>query len=303
MTHSTPILENTAVTGGFGRCLDFVELTKPRIVFMVVLTTLVGFYLAAETIPGYLLLLSTLAGTALAAGGTLALNEFMEREVDALMDRTRHRPLPAGRVQPGEALIFGMALAASGLLVLVFAVNLLSGCLAGMIIGSYLFIYTPLKQKSWLSGLFGAIPGALPPVIGWTAAQEALGPGAWVLFGILFFWQVPHTLAIGRLYRHDFAKAGIQFLSVIDLDGAATGRQAISHALALVAVSLLPAMLGLAGLYYFLAALVLGGAFLSCNIALAVSRSLRDARRLLIASLIYLPLLLAVLALDRAGLW
>ncbi len=288
-----------AFTGGYRRALDFLELTKPRVSLMVLVTMFVGFYLGSEHGAGYLRLIETLIGTALAAGGTLALNQFLERHADALMARTRHRPLPDGRMQPTEALLFGVGLTAAGLLILALTVNALSALVTASIVGSYLFIYTPLKQRSSLCGIVGAVPGALPPVIGWTAATGGLSIEAWVLFAIMFFWQIPHTLAIARLYRDDFAKAGIQFLPVIESDGWTTGRQIITHSLALLVVSLLPTLLGLAGTVYFLAALLLGSGFLWYGIGLAISQSLAAARRLLLASLIYLPLLLVVMALDR----
>jgi len=288
-----------AFTGGYRRALDFLELTKPRVSLMVLVTMFVGFYLGSEHGAGYLRLIETLIGTALAAGGTLALNQFLERRADALMARTRHRPLPDGRMQPTEALLFGVGLAAAGLLILALTVNALSALVTASIVGSYLFIYTPLKQRSSLCGMVGAVPGALPPVIGWTAATGSLSVEAWVLFAIMFLWQIPHTLAIARLYRDDFAKAGIRFLPVVESDGWTTGRQVITHSLALLVVSLLPTLLGLAGTVYFLAALLLGSGFLWYGIGLAISQSLAAARRLLLASLIYLPLLLVVMALDR----
>lgn len=290
-----------AFTGGYRRALDFLELTKPRVSLMVLVTMFVGFYLGSEHGAGYLRLIETLIGTALAAGGTLALNQFLERHADALMARTRHRPLPDGRMQPTEALLFGVGLVAAGLLILALTVNALSALVTASIVGSYLFIYTPLKQRSSLCGVVGAVPGALPPVIGWTAATGGLSIEAWVLFAIMFLWQIPHTLAIARLYRDDFAKAGIQFLPVIESDGWITGRQVITHSLALLVVSLLPTLLGLAGTVYFLAALLLGSGFLWYGIGLAISQSLAAARRLLLASLIYLPLLLVVMALDRVS--
>ncbi len=301
MTFSTETLD-IALTGGYRRALDFTELAKPRVVLMVLVTTFVGFYLGSEPMAGYPRLIQTLIGTALAAGGTLALNQFLERDADALMERTRRRPLPDGRIQPTEALVFGVLVTSAGLLILTLTVNALSALVTASIVGSYLFIYTPLKQKSPLCGTVGAVPGALPPVIGWRAARGEFGIEAWVLFAILFLWQIPHTLAIARLYRDDFAKAGIQFLPVIEPDGESTGRQIISHCLALLVVSLLPTLLGLAGPIYFLVALSLGTAFLAYGVGLAISQSLAAARHLLLASLIHLPVLLIVMALDRAPL-
>lgn len=298
MTFRTETLD-LALAGGCRRAGDFLELTKPRVTLMVLMTTFVGFYLGSESAPDYLRMVYTLMGTGLAAGGTLALNQFIEREADALMQRTRHRPLPDGRMHPSEALLFGLLLTAGGLMVLALDVNPASTLVTAFIAGSYLLLYTPLKQKTPLCSTVGAVPGAMPPVIGWAAARGDLGIGAWVLFAILFLWQIPHTLAIARLYRDDFAKAGIQFLPVIEPDGESTGRQIISHCLALLAVSLLPNLIGLAGSIYFIIALLLGVGFVAAGARLAISQSLAAARRLLFASLIYLPVLLVVMALDR----
>lgn len=296
--------DTVAITGAgaLRRLADFFELTKPRIVLMVLVTAFVGFYIGSEKIPDYPRLLQLLLGTALAAGGTLALNQFLERDTDAMMERTRRRPLPDGRVQPREAVWFGTAVTIAGLLYLALAVNVASAWVTASITLSYLFLYTPLKRRSSLCMLVGAVPGALPPVIGWVAARGELQVDAWVLFAIMFLWQVPHTLAIARLYRDDFAKAGIQFLPVLDRDGSSTHRQIISHCAALLAVSLLPTLLGIAGAIYFLVAFVLGAGFLASGISLAVESTMSGARRLLFASLIYLPVLLLVMALDRVPL-
>ncbi|MFQ5858373.1 MAG: heme o synthase [Anaerolineae bacterium] len=278
---------------------DFLALTRPRVVVMVLVTTLVGFYLASSGAPDYARLVYTLIGMGLAAGGTLALNQYLERDVDARMKRTRLRPLPDGRLRPTEALVFGATITGSGLLVLALVVNLLSASVTAISVASYLFCYTPLKQRTALCSLVGAVPGALPPVIGWGAARGALGLEAWILFAILFLWQTPHSLAIARLYRDDYARAGIQLLPVIEPDGRSTGRQIVSHCLALLAVGLLPTLIGLAGSVYFLGAFTLGIAFLGCGIGLAVSRSEAAARRLLFASLLYLPVQLGLMALDK----
>ena len=288
--------------GVLRRFADFFELAKPRIVLMVLVTAFVGFYVGSEKIPDYLRLLQMLFGTALAAGGTLALNQFVERDTDAMMQRTRRRPLPDGRVQPREALWFGALITMAGLVYLALAVNLQSAWVTALITLSYLLLYTPMKRKSSLCMLVGAVPGALPPVIGWVAARGDFKVDAWVLFAIMFLWQVPHTLAIARLYREDFAKAGIQFLPVIDPEGASTNRQIISHCAALLAVSLLPTLLGLAGAVYFTVAFVLGVGFLASGISFAMESTPSGARRLLFASLIYLPVLLLVMALDRVPL-
>jgi protoheme IX farnesyltransferase len=291
-----------ARAGARRRTVDFIELTKPRVVLMVLVTTSVGFYLGSGVVLDYPLLLETLLGTALAAGGTLTLNQYLERDSDGLMERTRRRPLPDGRLQPGEALLFGVALVALGLLFLLWQVNDLSALVTLAIVGSYLFIYTPLKRRSSLCALVGAVPGALPPLIGWAAAQGEIPLEAWVLFGVLFLWQTPHTLAIARLYRDDFARAGIRFLPVVERDGKSMGRQVVGHTLALLAVSLLPTLLHFAGEVYFAAAFLLGAAFLAFGVMLACFPSEGAARRLVLASLIYLPLLLAAMALDRVAL-
>ena len=281
------------------RAADFAALAKPRVVLMVQVTALVGFYLGSRGVPDYVALLQTLIGVGLAAAGCLALNQFLERDVDARMERTRLRPLPDGRLDPTEALGFGAAMAVAGLLYLGLAVNALSSLLAAIIVGSYLFLYTPLKRKSAICTVVGSIPGALPPVIGWAAARGELGLEAWVLFAILFLWQLPHTLAIGTLYRDDYARAGIRVLPVVDPDGRSTGRQIVSNCLALLVVGLLPTLIGLAGAVYFLGAFALGVGLLGCGFALAISRSMANARRLLFASLVYLPVLLGLMALDK----
>jgi protoheme IX farnesyltransferase len=281
------------------RLADYLELAKPRVVLMVLITAFVGFYVGSENIPNYLQLAQTLFGTALAAGGTLALNQYMERDTDAVMERTRRRPLPDGRLQPHEAVYFGVITTLAGLLYLALTVNVWSATVTAFITISYLLLYTPLKRRSSLCMLVGAVPGALPPVIGWVAARGALEVDAWVLFAILFLWQVPHTLAIASLYREDYARAGIQFLPVIEPQGDSTNRQVISHTAALLAVSLLPTLLGIAGAIYFSAAFLLGVIFLASGIGLALNSTLANARRLLFASLIYLPVLLLMMALDR----
>lgn len=279
---------------------DYVALTRPRVVLMVLVTTLVGFYLGSSGVLDWGCLLQTLIGTALAAGGTLALNQYLERDVDARMERTRFRPLPEGRLQPVEALIFGVALSITGPLYLTLSVNAWSGLITAIIVCSYLFVYTPLKQKSSLCSIVGAIPGALPPVIGWVAASGDLDLGAWMLFAILFLWQLPHSLAIACLYREDYARAGIRVLPVIEPDGRNTGRLIVWSCLGLLLVSLLPTLTGLAGLIYFITALVLGAMFLGYGFAVAIQRSSEIARRLLFASLVYLAVLLVVMAFDKA---
>ena len=293
---------DTAIVSGTAllrRAADYFELAKPRVVLMVLITALVGFYLGSAEVPNYLRLLQMLFGTALTAGGTLALNQYLERDTDALMERTRRRPLPDGRVQPRDALWFGIAIVLAGLIYLALAVNVMSSLVTAFITLSYLVLYTPMKPRSSLCMLVGAVPGALPPVIGWVAARGSLDLTAWVLFAIMFLWQVPHTLAIARLYCADYAKARIQFLPVIEPDGESTNRQIVSHSAALLAVSLLPTLLGAAGAVYFAVAFILGVVFLVFGIRLVMQSTLKRARQLLFASLIYLPVLLLVMALDR----
>jgi protoheme IX farnesyltransferase len=281
------------------RVVDFLSLTRPRVVLMVLVTTFVGFSLGSQGAPDWFRLLKTLFGMALAAGGTAALNQYLERDVDRKMARTRLRPLPDGRLKPPEALAFGVAITACGLLALTLLVDPLSGLITAISVVSYLFLYTPLKRKSPLCTLIGAIPGALPPVAGWAATRGELGIEAWVLFAILFLWQIPHSLAIAWLYRNDYAQAGFRLLSVIDPDGRSMGRPIVSHCLALLIVGILPTVIGLTGSVYFVAAFVLGIAFLGCGVGLAVCRSAKAARRLLHASLVYLPVLLLMMVLDN----
>jgi protoheme IX farnesyltransferase len=284
------------------RVADYVELTKPRVVLMVLVTTLVGYYLGSWTTPDLVLLLHTMIGTALAAGGTLALNQYMERDLDARMERTRRRPLPEGRLHPNEALALGAALLVVGVAYLALYVNLLCAGVTVAIAASYLGVYTPLKRVTSLCSVAGAVPGALPPVAGWAAAAGVLGPEPWVLFAIMFLWQIPHTLAIGRLYRDDYARAGIVVLPVIDRDGTSTATHAVTNCLALVPVALLPTLLGMAGVFYFAVSLMLGTAFLWYAVRLARTRTAADARRLMFASLVYLPALLAAMAIDKLPL-
>jgi len=295
----SPALPIAAVHTG-RRAADFLALCKPRVVAMVLVTTAVGYYLAGTSAPlDYVRLLCTLIGTALAAGGTLALNEYVERDRDALMHRTRDRPLPAGRLAPLDALAFGALLTASGIVYLALAVDFLPALITAFTTVSYLFAYTPLKSRTPLCSIVGAVPGALPPLTGWAAARGSLGIEAWVLFAIMFLWQIPHSLAIASLYREDYARAGIRLLPVVEPDGSSTGRHILSNSLALLMVALMPTMIGLAGAVYFCVALVLGIGLVVVAARLARTPSLDHARRLLFASLIYLPVLLLAMAADK----
>ncbi len=284
-----------------GRLADFLMLTKPRVVLMVLVTTAVGYYLGSTGVLDGLRLLQTLFGTALAAAGTIALNQYLERDGDALMERTRLRPLPDGRIEPTQALLFGVAITVGGIAYQALTVDLLTALVTALTAVSYLFVYTPLKRKTSLCTIPGAISGALPPVTGWVAARGELGPGAWVLFAILFLWQIPHSLGIAWLYRDDYARAGIRLLPVVEPEGQSTARQVVSHCLALLAVGLLPTLIGITGSAYFLGALALGTGFLVCGVLLAVSRSAGDARRLVFASLVYLPALLLLMTLNKVA--
>jgi protoheme IX farnesyltransferase len=281
------------------RLADYLALVKPRVVAMVLVTTVVGYYLGSIGTTALAPLLHTLLGTALAAAGTLALNQVLERDSDARMERTRHRPLPAGRLLTGEAWALGLGLIAAGLVELAVAVGVLAAATTASIALVYLLLYTPLKSVTPLCSVVGAVPGALPPVVGWAAARGSLDLEAWILFAIMFVWQIPHTLAIGCVYRDDYARAGIRVLPVVDRDGASTGLHAVSNCLALVPIALLPTLIGLAGPLYFAVALVLGVGFLWTAVGLAWTRSAAHARRLLVASLVYLPVLLAAMAFDK----
>ena len=235
----------------------------------------------------------------LAAAGTLALNQYWEHEIDARMERTRIRPVPQGRLQPLEALLFGSVATVSGLMYLAAFVNLLAAAVTAATTVLYLFAYTPLKLKTALCTIVGAFPGAAPPLTGWAAARDELSVGAWILFGIVFLWQLPHTLAIARVYRDDYARAGIRVLPVVDADGRSTERQIVMGCLSLLAVSLLPTLVGMAGPVYFLGALLLGVGFTALGARHALAPSREAARRVMLASFLYLPALLALLAYDK----
>ena len=282
------------------RVSTLVELTKPRLVSMILITTAAGFYIGSGQPLNWLQLIHTIIGTGLSAAGVLALNQYLERDLDAQMVRTCHRPLPDQRLRPTTALFFGVTLTAGGLLYMAFSVNALSALIISAIVVTYLFVYTPLKQKTSLCTVAGAVPGALPPVIGWVAARGTLNIEAWVLFAILFLWQLPHSLSIAYIYRDEYAQAGFRLLPVIHPDGKSTNRQIVINCLGLVVVALLPTLLGIAGIVYFFAALALSIIFLGFGINLSISRSTLAAKRLLYVSLIYLPLVFLVMALDKS---
>jgi protoheme IX farnesyltransferase len=274
-----------------------VELTKPRITMMVMLTVALGYLVAPVTADPWTLL-NVLIGAGLSCSGAGALNQYLERDRDSHMDRTRFRPLPAHRVSPLFALALGAAMAIGGVAYLVETTNMLTAALDAATLISYLFVYTPLKRVSSLSTPAGAIPGALPPVMGWAAASGHVEHGALVRFGVLFLWQMPHFLAIGRIYKDDYASGGFPMLVVTDASGESVGRQMVLYAAALVPFALAPTMLGLAGGLYFVVALAAGGAYLGFAIAAALRADRPSARRLLLASVLYLPALFAALLAD-----
>jgi protoheme IX farnesyltransferase len=276
---------------------DWIELTKPRITLMVVFTTLVGFVCSSPGPFPLPALLAALAGTALVAAGAAVLNQVLERRTDAIMRRTRERPLPAGRVSAPEGAVFGGALSGLGLGVLLWQSGPLAAALAAVTLFTYLVIYTPLKRHTPFATLVGAVPGALPPVIGWASAQRSLEGGAFVLFAIVFLWQVPHFLAIAWLYRDDYARAGFPMLPVLDHEGAFTARQTVVHSVALLLVSLAAASLG--GPVYLFGAVLLGVLLTLFALRLLSSRDLAAARGLFLASVVYLPALCTLLLAAR----
>ncbi len=288
------------------KILDYIELMKPELTGLSVLTTLCGFYLGNSGAFPYWLFVHAAVGTLLVGGGAGALNQYIERSYDALMRRTERRPLPSGRMQPGEVLAFGIGISTFGILELTIFVNLLTGFLAVITWTTYLFLYTPLKRVTPLSTVIGGIPGALPPVMGWAAARNDLGPGAVVLFAILFFWQMPHFFSLAWLYRKDYSRAGFRVLTVLDPSCRKTSRHILGYTLALIPATVAPALLGMTGLVSAAGALLLGSGFLLLGIMLL--KSTKDfkpessnlyARKVFFASLVYLPILLVILSFDK----
>ncbi|MEX2272110.1 MAG: heme o synthase [Vicinamibacterales bacterium] len=281
------------------RLADFFVFTKVRVNALVVATTAGGFYMASPDALNVALLIGTVIGTALVAGGAAALNQISERDIDGLMDRTRLRPLPDGRMKLGEARLIAWTCCLSGIALLAGIANALAAVVAAITLVTYVWVYTPMKRATSFSTVVGAVPGALPPMIGWAAARNAIDAPAWALFFIIFLWQLPHFLAIAWLYREDYARAALPMLPVVEPDGASTARQALLYATALVPMSILPAALGMAGLIYAIAALALGLAFVAMGIRFAMHRTKPNARLLFLTSLIYLPAVWAVMMLDR----
>jgi protoheme IX farnesyltransferase len=295
-------LNGSIKPAGRQRLQDYWTLTKPEVNFLVLVSTLVGFYLGSTGAFHLPRLLATLLGTLLVASGTGTLNQYLERAFDSQMRRTARRPIPAGRIQPRKALAFGLILAVLGGLLLALAVNLLASALALLTLSSYLIIYTPLKRRTPVCTWVGAIPGAMPPLIGWAAARGNLGLGAWVLYSMLFLWQFPHFMAIAWMYREDYSRAGYQMLPLSDRAGKSMAIQVLTFSLLLIPVSLIPGFLGQAGELYLTGATMLGAAFFYYGIRLAVGRSHALARQLLMASVVYLPLVFTLLMLDKVSI-
>jgi protoheme IX farnesyltransferase len=277
------------------RVADFLELTKPRITFLVLITTLVGFYMGSQDGLNFLLLFHAIVGTGLVASGASALNQYFERELDARMVRTRNRPLPDGRIVPHEALAFSAAIAGAGVLYLIFFVNLLTGVIGAATLVGYILVYTPLKTRTTLCTLIGAFPGAAPPVMGWTAARGEVDAVALSLFAILFLWQMPHFFAIAWIFTEDYVRAGFSMHG----SGERTGRQIILYCCALIPISVLPTFFGLTGMIYLLGAILFGFIYLGYGFAVALFRSNTHAHRLLRVSVLYLPALLLLMMLDK----
>jgi protoheme IX farnesyltransferase len=283
---------------GSGRLADFVELTKPNIVVFILATVTAGYYLGSDRPMVVATLIHTLVGSSLVAAGSNALNQLLEREVDARMRRTRERPLPSGRVHTSESAVFAWVLGVVGVVYLLVLTNVIVALLAAATLGSYVFVYTPLKRLTSLSTLVGAVPGALPIVGGWAAATGGLALEAWVLFAILFLWQLPHFLALAWLYREDYARAGLRMLSVTG-GAEATFRQALLYAVALLPVSLTLTVLGTTGLAYFVGATLLSIVLIAATAAVVVDHAAKKARRLFLVTIVYLPAMLALMMVDK----
>jgi protoheme IX farnesyltransferase len=285
---------------------DYIELTKPRITWLILMSTGIGYFFGLPSHAwreiNWLLLLHTILGTGLIASGTAALNQWYERAADRKMHRTAGRPLPSGRLTAGRALAFGIALSVTGFVELWLGVNLLSGLIGAFTLASYLFLYTPMKQRTWWSTTVGAVPGAMPPMIGYAAAAGVITRESWVLFAILFLWQFPHFYSIAWMYKEDYARAGIRMLPVVEPDCRSTARQIVLYGIALIPVSLVPGMLGMTGRIYLIGALILGLVYLYSGVRVALERTLVRARAVLLTSVLYLPLIYGLMLLDRPGL-
>ncbi len=280
---------------------DYIALTKPRITWLILMSTGVGYFFGAKSGWHLVALLHTIIGTGLIASGTAALNQWYEREADSKMKRTQGRPLPGGRLKPRNALIFAILISVAGFVELFAGVNALAAWLGLFTLATYLFIYTPLKQRSPHSTTIGAIPGAMPPLIGYAAASGTLTWEAWVLFAILFLWQFPHFYAIAWMYREDYERAGMRMLPVVEPDGESTARRILLYSLVLIPISLVPKFLSMTGNWYLFGALAIGLMFLYAGIRVSFDRTRQQARRVLLASVIYLPVLYGLMLLDSAA--
>jgi len=301
MKTATLEVQNTNLTFALGRlAADFAELVKARLTLLVLLTTAAGFYLGAEPPIDYVALFHVVFGTAAAAAGAAALNQWWERKLDALMHRTRTRPVPAGRMRPVEALTLGVALSILGVGYLAMACNALSAALAALTIVIYIFGYTPLKRASTANTFVGAIPGAIPPMIGWAAARGTLEAGAWSLFAILLLWQLPHFFAIAWMYREDYSRAGFRMISSDDHSGERSASQSVFFCILLLVIAGLPAFVGIVTFAYLAIELVLGGLFIAVAMRFLKMRTAGAARLLFITSIVYLPLLLVALVLTKS---
>ena len=299
MNVTTAEIDAPKVAGLRERIAAYVELTKPRIAFMLVLTSAAAFYLGTKGSFDLPLFVNSMIGILLLAFGVATLNQYIERDTDALMDRTAKRPIPTQRITPNEALIFGVLQCAVSEIYLYFLVNPLTAVLGLTVIIGYVFLYTPLKTRTSASTAIGAIPGAMPPLMGWTAAANEITIGAWALFALLFLWQFPHFLAIASMYKEQYAKAGIKMLPVVEPDGRITARQIVMFTIMLFPISLAPFFLGFAGLVYLVGATILGIWFLFESVQTARAKTVIRSRRLLMVSVLYLPLIFGLLVVDH----
>jgi heme o synthase len=279
----------------------FLELTKARLTFLVLVTTFVGFCMGESGAWNWMLLVHAMCGTGLLAAGAAVLNQYVERDLDLRMQRTKDRPLPSGQMNPTDALMMGVVLSAGGLLYLAFLVNILTSFLGVITLVSYVFVYTPLKTRTPLCTLVGAVPGAIPPMMGWTAATESLDVGAWLLFIILFLWQMPHFFALAQMYRDDYARGGFPMLSVVDPGGSRVGVQIVSHTFLLIPASIAPYFFGMTGTAYLIGAGILSVGFLIFGVIAAFQKTYASSRKLFLASIFYLPLMLILMVADKVA--
>jgi heme o synthase len=295
----TAEIQDTKAIGLKEKLAAFFELTKPRIAFMLVLTSAAGFYLGSQGNFDFLLFFNSIIGITLLAFGVATLNQFIERRTDALMERTAKRPIPTQKVTPAEALVFGLILTVSAEIYLAFLVNALTAVLGLIVIVGYVLLYTPLKTKTSASTAIGAIPGAMPPLMGWTSSANEITLGAWVLFALLFLWQFPHFLAIAWMYKEQYRKAGILMLPVVEPEGKLTAIQIVTFTLMLIPISLAPFFIGVAGEIYLVGASILGLWFLISSIQTARAKSVEKARKLLLVSVLYLPIIFALMVFNH----